>query len=230
MAWILIILGAGILMLALLAPKDPTAGLPPIFRPGQDDLQAGQKVCLAGIAREHDQALPSPLQPDEAVLWCHAVVNRTPGYQGKGPPRTKTLKAATWFRLSKEAESQTYVLVNGPALMPSLVSIDHDPERDPEQEPPAGHRANPLIELLDLFLDTARAMSSASVKVIRPGDRLWITGRLRQNERGLHLGRWARVDNVHPVRRRKRELAMARMTAFTFGPGLIIFGLWLMAG
>ncbi|TVQ29331.1 MAG: hypothetical protein EA370_15310 [Wenzhouxiangella sp.] len=230
MGLLLFLAGSAFVALPFLHHLKPEWGEPPeTLTPGSDDLRAGKRVCLGGIAHEHEPALPSPVDPGERVLWCHAVVNKYPGpHLGKGPPPTRTLKAATWFRLVDENHPDQYVLVDGNRLGAASVTLDHDPERDPaaDSEPQAGAQANPLMELFDLFIDISKAMSSANIKVIRPGDKLWISGRLRQGAQGLHLGRWAMVDNVHPGRRHERDLATARLVAWIAGPALMILGLW----
>lgn len=221
-------------LLPFLRYLKPEWGEPPeTLAPASDRLRVGKRVCIRGIAHEHEPAIPSPLDGRENILWCHAVVNKYPGpHLGKGPPPTRTLKVATWFRLVDEDNPDRYVLIDGHRIGAAAVTLDHDPERDlvaAAGEQPAA-QANPLFELLDLFADMIKSMSSASIKVIRPGDRLWVSGRLRQEARGLYLGRWAMIDNVHPGQRHERNLANARLIAWIVGLALMLIGLWRMIG
>lgn len=223
---------AGIVLLALPFVKHLKKdwGEPPtVLSPASDQLQAGQRVCIGGVAREHEPAVPSPLAADERILWCHAIVKKYPGPElGKGPPATRTLKAATWFRLVDDVDPDQYVLVDGRRLFASMVTLDHDPEHD-HSKAELEHRdaqRNPLLFFAELLGEMASSMSSANRKIIRSGDRLWISGRLRQGREGLYLGRWASVDNVRPDQRFDRDQSTARMVAFGVGGLLLVLGLW----
>lgn len=234
MGLILILIGAAVLALPYLSGLNPNWQQPETtLSPGSDAVQAGRRVCVGGIAGAHEDLVPSPLDADEEILWCHAVVRKSPMPRlGKGPPATRTLRASTWFRLVDPNEPAHYLLVDGQRLSPALVSLDHDPEDDllraRDRQP--GAQDNPLIEALALLFEMARSMSSSNIKIIRPGDRLWISGRLRKGRQGLYLGRWARIDNVPPQIRRQHELANARLTAFIAGPALVLLGIWVRLG
>ena len=231
MGIVLFLAGNALLAMFWLAPRDPAAGAMPVVAPGDDGMEVGQRVCVGGVAAEHDPAVPSPLDATEKVLWCHAIVNRSKGPRaGKGPPATKTLKAATRFRLVDEHDPARYVLIDGHQLSASMVILDHDPD-DVEQQALAetpGSQTNPLMAIVEVFIDMTRSLHAANVKVIRPGDRLWASGRLRQDEDGPSLGRWTMIDNVPPLRRRARQLIVARTAALFGGPVLMIIGLWWM--
>ncbi|TVR94586.1 MAG: hypothetical protein EA418_09790 [Wenzhouxiangellaceae bacterium] len=232
MGLILFLIGLTLLCLPLLHVINPAWREPlPTLKPGSAELAAGKRVRVGGVAAAHEPPVPSPLDTDEQVLWCHAVVNKYKGPNlGKGPPATKTLKAATRFRLVHAENPEQFVLIDGHRLSASMVTLDHDPNVDPDEARNAqpGAQTNPLMELFDLFVDMSRAMSSQSIKVIRPGDRLWVSGRLRQGEDGLTLGRWAMVDNVPPELRHRRDMGTARMVSLGGGTLLLVVGLWLM--
>jgi len=192
------------------------------------ELETGDYVCVGGIAREHEPAVVSPLDPDERVLWCHAILTKPGSFASKGPPPTETRKATTWFRLVDEHDPSRYVLIDGNRLMAAHVTLDHDPDGFAQEEEPAGAQANPLIELFDVLAEMMRKHKSMYIKVIRPGDRLWITGRVREGEQGLHFGRWAMIDNVPPDLRRSRQLSSARGMATVAGPVLVVLGLVML--
>jgi len=229
---LLFLIGVILLCLPLLHVINPAWREPlPTLEPGSTDLAAGKRVCVGGVAEAHDSPVPSPLDTEDQVLWCHAVVNKHKGPNlGKGPPATKTLKVSTRFRLVDADNPERFVLIDGHRLSASLVTLDHDPNVDPDQATDAqpGAQANPLMELFDLFVDISQALSSQNIKIIRPGDRLWVSGRLRQGDDGLCLGRWAMVDNVPPELRHRRGLATAKMVSQGGGALLVVVGLWMM--
>ena len=226
----LILFGIIFLALPLTHKIKPEWGEPPrAVSPGSEELQVGKRVCIVGIATEHEPAVPSPLDADERILWCHAVVNKYPGFQaGRGPRPTRTLKASTWFRLVDPDMPENQVLIDGHQLSSSMVTLDHDPDahaKDQENQP-SSSESNPLMDLFDLFVDVSRSMTAANIKVIRPGDRLWIRGRLRQGSNGLYLGRWSSVDNVDPQHDHPRKLSNARLVAGIAGSVLVLAGTW----
>ncbi len=230
MGWIMLLAGLALLALPCIHWVKPEWGEPPVdLSPGSAELQAGKRVCIGGIAHEHESAVPSPLTPEDRVLWCHAIVAKHVGVNiGGGPPATRTLKAATWFRLVDADRPECHVLINGHQLSASMVALDHEPERVVAEQINAqpGAQANPLMELFELIGDIFASISRAHIKTIRPGDRIWVSGRLRDSEHGLHLGRWAMVDNVHPGERHQRNLVNARLVGSASGFLLIVLGLW----
>lgn len=232
MGLLLFLIGLTLLCLPLLHVINPAWREPlPTLKPGSADLEPGKRISVGGVAEAHEPPVPSPLAPEDRVLWCHAIVNKHKGPNlGKGPPATKTLKAATWFRLVDADNPERFVLIDGHRLSAINVTLDHDPDLDPDKAIDAQPSAqtNPLMELFDLFIDMSRAMSSQCIKVIRPGDRLWVSGRLRQGNDGLYLGRWATVDNVPPELRHRRDLGTARLVSLGGGALLVLVGLWLM--
>jgi hypothetical protein len=226
-----LLLGGTVALLFALALSARAAGWAKYKSPAINELAPGELARVTGIAQPHEPPVPSPLDPRERILWCHAILSKSRGVGRRGPPATETRKAATWFRLVDKNDDSQSVLVDGHRLNHMMVSLDPDPDEVGDDEPAAGAQTNPLMVLVDVVADLVLRMHAANIKIIRPGDRLWITGRARETAEGLCMHKIMLVDNVSPEIRAERDRSGARGLAMIGAPLFVIGGLmWLLAG
>jgi len=191
-------------------------------------------VSVSGIARPVDTPGKSPVLGDE-VLWLRAYKTYQGFFRSRGGSASNTRrigKVDTRFALTDESEPGKSIIINSKKI--SEIWIQMGMRRftlagEPLFEPNSDD--NVLGSITSFFKFHLFEKEGIEERAIRPGDRIWAHGRIKERNGELSLGGFsAWLDHFEPSERVRYSTMFAQFGGLVATAGLmmVLIG-WLIS-